>query len=218
MADLDRITAAALAQGLEVMGGFHPAPDDRAPEGLRTILLLGPAEPGFWARVTSSREYTDGKPDPVDRWSARVIAGLADDLDATPLFPFGQPRQPFVSWALRSGRVWLSPAHMMVHDRQGLWMSFRGALGFEDPLPFPAPPEASPCDSCADKPCLAACPAGALTAPAYDLAACHAYLDSDNGAGCMEHGCAVRRACPAGAAYERLAEQSAHHMRHFHKG
>lgn len=213
-----QVTAAALAEGLEVMGGFHPTPDDRVPDGLGTILLLGPAEPGFWARVTTSPEGADGRPDPVDRWSARVIAGLADDLGATPLFPFGQPRQPFVSWALRTGRVWLSPAHLMVHDRQGLWMSFRGALGFEGRIPLPDTPTSSPCDTCAGKPCLSACPAGALTAATYDLNACHTYLDSPDGAGCMGAGCAVRRACPAGAAYERLAEQSAHHMRHFHKG
>lgn len=213
-----RIRDAAKQQGLEVMGGFHPGPQDRAPTGARTILLLGPAEPGFWHRIQSSPEAADGQPDTVDRWSTRVISALAWDLNAVALFPFGEPRQPFVSWALRTGRVWLSPAHLMVHDGQGLWMSFRGALGFDQLIDLPDTPDASPCDSCAGQPCLTACPARALTGADYDLEACHAYLNTEPGSDCMNSGCRVRGACPAGAAYERLAEQSAHHMRYFHKG
>ena len=71
--------------------------------------------------------------------------------------------------------------------------------------------------SCAAKPCLTACPAGALDAKGYDLPACHAFLDRTEGADCLSRGCVVRRACPLSQAYGRLPEQSAYHMRLFHK-
>ena len=67
---------------LEVLGGFAVAGDEAGfPPGTRTLLLLGPAEPGFWAHLTSAPEW-DGAPDPVDRWSRRVIGRIACDLGA----------------------------------------------------------------------------------------------------------------------------------------
>jgi hypothetical protein len=212
-----RIKQSCADVGLKIVGGFHPMEADKAPAGCRTLLLLGPREPGFWGRITSSAEFD--APDPVDRWSQRVVFALAEELGATPLFPFGGPPYlPFVSWALRSGRVWLSPVSLMVHDKAGLMLSFRGALAFEEVIELPPDPVASPCESCVAKPCLSACPASALTAEGYDLPACHKWLDEPQGAPCMSGGCLVRRSCPVSQGYGRLKEQSAHHMRAFHKG
>jgi epoxyqueuosine reductase QueG len=97
----------------------------------------------------------------------------------------------------------------------GLWASWRGALLFADLPAIPRPTAPRPCEACA-RPCLTACPAGALTAAGYDLDACHAWLDRPEGQDCRAAGCRVRRACPAGAGYGRVAEQSAYHMRRFH--
>jgi epoxyqueuosine reductase len=59
-------------------------------------------------------------PDPIDRWSRRVIGHMACDLGAKALFPFGGPPwHPFIAWAKRSGRAWESPVGFLVHDRAG---------------------------------------------------------------------------------------------------
>jgi hypothetical protein len=138
---------------LEVFGAFHPGPGDGAPAGTQTLLLLGPSEPGFWDHVTATPEFTDGRPDPLDRWSRRVIGHLACDLGAKALFPFaGPPWPPFIAWARRSGRAWASPVGFLVHDRAGLMVSYRGALALKRRIDLPAPPEASPCEGCA-RPC-----------------------------------------------------------------
>ena len=215
MAGLDNIRNAARAQGLEV-AGLVPKNAAQMPEGVRTILLLGPDEPAFWPMFTQSPEYRDGQPDPMDRWSVRVISALAEDCGAQPLFPFGtQPPHPFFTWALASGRVWSSPVQFLVGARAGLWASYRGALGLEAALP-PLPEVAKPCDTCA-RPCATACPVGALTPAGYDTAACHAYLDTKAGQDCMTKGCAVRRACPVSQTFGRDPVQSAFHMGHFHR-
>ncbi|NKX45375.1 ferredoxin [Roseicyclus persicicus] len=216
MAGLDEIEARLAPHSLAVFGGVHPGPDDGAPEGCATLLLLGPDEPGFWAHVTAEPEFADGRPDPLDRWSRRVIGRLACDLGAKALFPFGGPPwRPFLAWATRSGRAWVSPVGLLVHDRAGLMVSYRGALALRGRLDLPAPPPAPPCDGCA-RPCVTACPVGALTPAGYDVGACHAFLDTGAGRECLDRGCRARRACPVSAGYGRRTEQSAFHMRSFH--
>lgn len=212
------LLAACHAVGLDIFGGFHPGPGDGAPDGCGSLLMLGPLEPGFWAGFTQSGEYLDEQPDPMDRWSRRVIGQLAEDLGAQALFPFGGPPfQPFIGWAMRTGRAWQSPAGMLVHDGAGLMVSYRGALGLADVVDLPALPD-RPCETCSQKPCLTACPVNALSAATgYDVAACHGFLDGDAGGDCMEQGCAARRVCPVSQSYGRVAAQSAFHMRSFHK-
>lgn len=207
------IEAACAAHRLAVFGGFHPDPA----EGLgRTLLMLGPAEPGFWPHVTAEPEFADGAADPLDRWSARVIGALAESLGGTAFFPFGGPPFcPFYAWALRTGRAWASPVNFLVHDVAGLLVSYRGALALPDRLPLPVPSE-NPCIGCA-APCRTACPVGALGPAGYDVPACHAHLSRPEGRDCLTGGCRVRTTCPVSRGYARLPEQSAYHMRLFHR-
>ena len=212
---LPALEARLAEERLEVLGGFAVAEGEAGfPAGTRTLLMLGPLEPGFWAHLQSQPEW--GEPDPVDRWSRRVIGRIACDLGAKALFPFGGPPwHPFYQWALRTGRVWDSPVRLLVHAGQGLMVSFRGALALREVVEVP-PPAVRPCEGCA-APCLTACPAGALTGAGYDLPACHAFLDRPEGADCLSGGCLVRRACPVSQSYARLPEQSGYHMRQFHR-
>jgi epoxyqueuosine reductase len=210
---LDTIEATLQPHALTILGGFHALPDDVLPAGTQTLLMIGPAA-GFWAHMTAQPEW--GEADPVDRWSRRVIGHVACDLGAEAVFPFGgPPYSPFQAWAQRTGRMWQSPVRLLVHDAQGLFVSFRGALALKDRIELPAPPP-RPCDTCA-APCLTACPVGALTVAGYDVPACHGYLDTDAGQTCMTDGCIVRRTCPVSQGYARIPEQSAYHMRQFHK-
>lgn len=213
MTALAEVEAAAARHHLAVFGGFHPDPAERLGA---TLLMLGPAEPGFWPHVTAEPEFADGAPDPLDRWSARTVGGLAGTFGGSAHFPFGAPpHRPFYAWALRTGRAWASPVTLLVHDVAGLLVSYRGALALPDRLELPAPPP-RPCDGCA-RPCLAACPADALTGAGYDVAACRGFLDTGPGALCLTQGCRVRCACPVSQGYARLPEQSAYHMRLFHR-
>jgi epoxyqueuosine reductase len=199
---------------LEILGGFACDGDPDLPRGTRTFLLIGPTEPGYWDHVQAQPEW--GGPDPIDRWSRRVIGGIACDLGAKALFPFGGPPwHPFYQWALRTGQVWDSPVRLLVHADQGLMVSFRGALALKQVVALPDL-AVRPCDACA-KPCLTACPAGALTGAGYDVPRCHQFLDTAPGQNCMDQGCAVRRACPLSQTYARMPDHSAYHMRQFHR-
>ncbi|RME15945.1 MAG: ferredoxin [Alphaproteobacteria bacterium] len=205
-----------MARRAEEAARLHLELVGAAPDGDGTVLLLAPKEPGFWPAFTRSAEYRDGAPDPLDRWSKRVIGGLARAWGGEALFPSdGPPYPPFISWALASGRAWASPVGLLVHERMGLWLSLRGAVRLAEPAP-PTPRLQSPCAHCEGQPCRSACPVGALGPDAYDTAACHANLDSLDSAECLSRGCAARRACPLSQAYGRQDAQSAFHMRAFH--
>jgi len=215
---LDRIAAAARPHGLAVMGAFHAKGDEGGlPPGTRTLVLIGPDGGAFWPALAAAPEGRDGAPDPVDRFSRRVIGRMACDLGAKALFPFGGPPwRPFYAWALRSGRAWPSPLRLLVHDRAGLMISYRGAIALRARIALPAPLAEPPCTGCA-RPCLGACPVGALGPEGYDVPACRAHVASPEGAACRTGGCRVRMACPPAAAFGLPEAQRAHHMEAFHR-
>ncbi len=208
------IADASRRDGLAPLGALHPGPEDEAPDGCGTLVLLGPDGPDFWQIFQASHEYRDRAPDPLNRWSERVVGRLAAAFGARALYPFGGPPWlPFTGWARRSGAAWELPVGLLVHARTGLFLSYRGALALPGRLDLP-PTGPRPCDTCA-APCLSACPVGALAESGYDLAACHRFLDTGPGGDCLERGCAVRRACPVGQGL-RPESQSAFHMAAFH--
>lgn len=202
---------------LRVWALFRPLPDPILPEGTQTLALIGPDEPAFWPVFEASTEMKDGKANPLDRWSKRIITPWAKALGATAIYPSdGPPYAPFIGWALKSGAIWKSPVGLLVHAKSGLFISFRAALA----LPYDYPeevPATAPCDTCRDKACLSACPVDALRGDSYDVAACHAFLGSDTGVDCLTRGCRARRACPISHAYGRVEVQSAFHMKAFYK-
>ena len=208
---LTQIEQALAPHYLQILGGFHPTPADAAPDGCNTLLMIGPDESGFWSHFQATPEYSDTQPNPMDRWSSRVLNGIADGIDARAVFPFGGPPwHPLVGWALRPGRTWASPVELLVHETAGLFVSFRGALVLDTLLDLPDPSQ-RPCDTCVGQPCRMACPVGALTPDGYDVPACRNFLSV--GGACLTDGCAVRLACPIDAG--RQAAQSKFHMKAF---
>ncbi len=203
---LDLITQRVVAVGLALRGAFHPNTNDgvaSAPDGspAETLVLLGFVGDSGWQAFSRSPEYRDGAAHPLDRWSRRVIDGLAAELGGWSLYPFsGPPYHPFQRWAMRAEPVHPSPIGLLIHPEHGLWHSYRGALAFSDRLPLSARSDRpSPCATCAEKPCLTACPVSAFSLAGYDVAACGAHLHTPAGGDCMTGGCRARRACPVGA-------------------
>ncbi len=136
---------------------------------------------------------------------------------ARALFPFGgPPHLPFGAWAKRAEPVAESPLGMLIHPDYGLWHAYRGALAFAATLDLPPRAERPrPCDTCAGRPCLSACPVAAFSEAGYDVAACTDHISAPAGADCMEAACRARRACPVGPEYAYEPAQARFHMKHF---
>jgi hypothetical protein len=219
---LERVAQKAAAAGLALRGAFHPTANDGVPalpDGTPagTLMLAGFVGRGQWPAFAASPETSDGHSNPLDRWSRRVIDKLALELGAVALYPFeGPPWLPFQRWAMRAEPVHRSALGILIHPDWGLWHSYRGALAFAERLALPERVERpSPCDSCAAKPCLSACPVGAFAIERYDVAACAGHLRSAAGQDCIELGCRARDACPVGADHRFERDQAGFHMRAF---
>jgi ferredoxin len=231
--DLDTIRSRIAEHGLSYRGAFHvesPRPREREREGpiaerwegegnpsAETLILVGFIGSENWPTFTTSPEATDGQPDPLDRWSTRVITAVAQSLGATPLFPFdGPPYLPFQRWAQKAEPVHPSPLGILIHPDWGLWHAYRGALAFAERIDLPPPDlSPSPCDSCAGKPCLSACPVDAFSPAGYDVHACVIHIAASTGAECMSAGCLARRACPIGPDYRHNPAQAWFHQQAF---
>lgn len=211
--------------GLALLGGFHPTEDDVVPNcrnGRKagTLLLVGNLGRALWPVFSRSPELRDGAPHALDRWTGRVLERTAAELGASALFPFGGPPWlPFQRWAVRAGSGAASPLRILIHPEYGLWQAYRGAIAFADRLALPEPDRRPcPCDSCAEQPCLSACPVGAFTPEGYDAAGCRRHVASAAGVACREGGCLARRACPVGREHTYEPAQMAFHMRAFLAG
>jgi hypothetical protein len=175
------------------------------------MILVGNAGPLMFRRFARERNSRS-----LDQWTKDTIDPLAADVGASALYPFDKPPQPFLTWARQCGAGHTSPLGLNIHPQYGLWHAYRAALLF--PVAFDLPGNskgAHPCESCAEKPCLSACPVSAFDGASYDVAVCASYLETDAGESCMKDGCKARCACPIGKAYEYVPPQKQFHMRAF---
>lgn len=207
--------------GLHGRGAFHPTAEDGVPplsdgRTVKTLVLLGAVGGSLWPAFSRSPEYHDGREHPLDRWSARVISHLARTLGCEAVFPFGgPPHYPFQRWAQLAEPLTPSPLGLLIHPDYGLWHAYRGALLFPEELELPARRAvSSPCESCIERPCLAACPVAAFKGGTYDVAACASHL-SRGPEICAEVACLARAACPVGQSHRYPAAQAHFHISAF---
>lgn len=179
----------------------------------RSLVLLGNIGGSIWPAFSAWRGTYVGD-DPLDTWSKSVITPIAEELSATVFFPSDQPYMPFQQWAVRAEGLTASPLGILIHPIYGTWHGYRAALTFADPIAPELRSESSaPCESCESKPCLSACPVGAISVSGFDVMACRAHLTTEEGqAGCMAAGCLARNSCPVGASYRYGDEQLRFHM------
>ncbi len=213
--DIDRLLAGT---GLFVRGAFHPVSED----GVRpladgraaaTVVLVGNAGKEMWTAFRRDVPELGGK-DPLDTWVDAHLERAAANLGAEIVFATRKPWPPIQRWAMKAGGVHQSPIGILIHAEYGLFHVYRGALLFAERLALPVAPAAaaSPCDSCAKKPCLTACPADAFQPGRFDMHACVGHVESPKGKACTTGGCLARRACPVGRVHAYVPEEGAFHM------
>lgn len=209
------------ASGLLARGAFAAAPGDAVPDAAAgqptvCVVLVGMAGAAGWPAFAAAG--IEG-PDPLATWTRARVEPLAQRAGARAAYPEDQPFLPFLRWARRAEDVHPSPLGLLIHPDYGLWHSYRAALLL--PYAIDLPPRAerpSPCASCAQQPCLQACPVKAFSGTAFDSAACRSHLASAAGGRCLQGGCQARGACPVGREHRYADAQLRFHMAAFHAG
>jgi len=220
MPELSVILELLKPHGLLLRGVLDAARIKQAPvidneTDTRQLVLVGNAGSSIWSSFSSSPEYKDAAPHPLDRWSKRIGENIARQLEGRAIFPWeGPPYAPFLAWARKADQVFPSPVSMFVHGEYGLWHAYRFALAL--PRHYGGNVKTddgdSPCLQCSDQPCLDTCPVAAFSANNYDVNQCFDYLASDAESDCRQLGCAARRACPVGRAFIYQPVHARFHM------
>ena len=225
---LAELSAALQHHGMLIRGGFALTeedesglagfPDLASPTRGRMLLLIGNAGAALYDAFFASGRPTGRNP--LDDWTKRVLMPIAERCGARAAFPSdGPPWLPFQRWAMRAEKVRASPLGVLIHPEFGLWHAYRAAFVFGQALDLPPVPSyAHPCDTCAEKPCLSACPVGAVAADGYAVDNCAPHVASQEGQACRSIGCLARRACPIGKAYLYPDRAMAFHMAAFLRG
>lgn len=187
---------------------------DPAASPHRQLLLIGNGGELFWQR---SREFVARTEHPLDEFALdtvqRFLAEVAPGVRYRVLYP-GPSLIPLQTLGALAG--WHHPSPMMVgiNDYWGMWYAYRVALVADtDFTPSARVDSVSPCLTCADKPCLAACPADALgLEDGLRLERCldHRVAPASNCAGT----CLARVACPVGSQHRYPDEQIDYHYRY----
>ncbi len=183
--------------------------------GAAGALVAGSGGPAFFDRFDGGAEATDGAPNPLDRYTERVIAGATRDalrphgVAHVVHFPFGaRPLIPFQRLGRAAGLGGPGPLGLQIHPTFGPWWAYRALIVLDRPLPE-APPPGDGCAGC-DAPCVAACPAGAVARGGFDIVACQARrLVAEP----CRLSCVARISCVRGPEHRYRDEELAFHMR-----
>jgi hypothetical protein len=211
------VLTAICSEGFTPLGWFAPAAGEEITAGdssARFVMLIGNAGPQMFSRFQREQGSAPGT---LDSWCQSVIGALAERLGAQAVYPFDTPAPPFLTWAKRTGAIHQSPLGLGIHADYGLWHAYRAALMFPVAFDMPMSRSRSPCNDCADKPCLSACPVSAFTGSLYDMEQCVDHIASADGEECIAGGCLARRACPIGRAFHYQPAQSRFHMEAFRR-
>ncbi len=192
-----------------------------------TIIVIGNGGGEFWQHF---RDYAEARPGylqqhdhPLDAYTVEVIGTrLSPLLDATrTLYHLIYPFQFFsglaVSFMHLSQAAHLSVPSLLgvqIHPQYGPWVAWRAAVLVECDLPALAAPAHGfePCASCVERPCIAACPAQAVSAAqGLDLRACtqhRLHVPTE----CAER-CHARYTCVYGREHRYVEDELAYHQR-----
>ncbi len=189
----------------------------------RSIVVLGNGGGALWAALKAHAARHPGwwqRENPLDDFTRAVVErdvaapARAAGIRCVVVYPFMNdgPTLDFVALARAAGIGGPSILGVAVHPRFGPWIAFRAALLVDVSLDEPG--EAAgfdPCPGCAARPCLRACPAGAVSFPSgWDVPRCLTYRVEQE-PDCAAR-CHARVACVLGPEHRYPDDELAYHQ------
>ena len=178
------------------------------------LVLVGNGGRQFWEALSRFGFRTD---DPVDYFSIHLVERLVEEYlggaRSQIVYP-GRPGAPLIRLGELAGWSTPSPIGPGIHPEYGLWFAYRVAFLTDAPLPVTEQRKPHrPCDECAEKPCIGACPAGAVRWPVdFQLEPCLRHRLAE-GSACADK-CLARLACPVATEHRYTPEQVRYHYLH----
>ena len=175
----------------------------------RQLILIGHGGRSLWDEVQAAGIRSD---DPIDDFSVDAVeqwfAGQFADRRFQIVYP-GETSVGLQGLGQLAGWHHASPFMVGINETWGTWYAYRVVLLADtDILPTPPVRSASPCLSCAAKPCIAACPGKAMDDGVFVLEKCVAYRKQP-ASRCRET-CVARTGCPVGTGHRYCDAQIKH--------
>lgn len=175
----------------------------------RQLILIGHGGRNLWTQVqaaglTSAHPIDDFCVAAVDSWFAAQLPDCAHAI----VYP-GDVAVGLQALGRLAGWHHESPFRIGINETWGSWFAYR-ALVLADTALLPTPPLAgdSPCAHCSARPCIGACPAGALVDGEFSLPQCIAYRRQPDS--CCRVTCVARTSCPVRPEHRYDDDQIAH--------
>ena len=174
----------------------------------RQVVVVGNGGPSLW-RTLEQRGITGN--DPIDRFSVQAVsdwlASQAPSARSLLLYP-AQSGIDLQTLGRLAGWHQPSPLMLGMHPGWGSWFGYRVVMLTEtDWVEDVRAAGTSACEGCASRPCVTACPAGAV-GTGLDLARCIAHRLSPDSPCATD--CLARLVCPAGAEHRYCQAQRKH--------
>lgn len=181
----------------------------------KRLVLIGNGGRAFWEALQTSGIQTA---DPVDDFSEQITRQFVQNyLPSTAelfwLFP-APHLVPLQQLGQLAGWSHPSPLGLGINHEFGVWFAYRAAFLTTAELPLTTTKHhPSPCDSCAEKPCISHCPAAAVRGlNQFDVPACATYRLAPQSP-CTDR-CLSRLACPIAPQHRYSLAQIQYHYRH----
>lgn len=179
-------------------------------EKYRQLILIGHAGKAFWQALQQSAPHADH---PVDTFSRQTVDRVLGEALQEGRYDILYPGPlPLDLQALGAQAGWhhASPFWVGVNARYGSWFAYRALILADSDFAVTIPwAEPSPCDSCAGRPCVGACPANAMAGGQFEVERCMAYRRQPDSL--CRYQCLARNACPVGPQYRYDDSQMKHH-------
>lgn len=180
---------------------------DTAP--FRQLILIGHGGKALWECVKTAGNVGA---DPIDEYSVGAIERcFAEHLPGNRYRIVFPGEQPIALQQLGKLAGWhhATPFMVGIDPEWGSWYAYRAVVLADTHFcPFLAVDRNRACDSCQTRPCVSACPAGAMNDGGFALEKCIAYRKRDDSS--CQHTCLARTACPVGNEHRYDDEQMRH--------
>jgi len=175
----------------------------------RQLILIGHGGTSLWEAVEASGMRSENPIDDfsvrtVERWFAQQFPDTAGEI----IYPGDIPAD-LQALGRIAGWHHASPFMVGINADWGTWFAYRVVVLANTNLKPTRPLQGeSPCARCADRPCVAACPAGAMDGGSFALDKCIAYRREASSR--CKTTCVARVSCPVGSAHRYGDAQMRH--------
>lgn len=175
-------------------------------QGYAQLLVVAHGGATFW------RQLNVKGADPLDETATQLAHSLMQRLgesDYEIIYPADHFALDLIGLGKKLGWHHDSKLAIGINPEYGTWFAYRFVIAANTVFDVSQYSSEHPCDSCTDRPCIIACPAGAVTESGFVLQKC---LDERlrPGSECVDS-CAARLACPIASEHRYDAAQINYH-------